>query len=145
MSLLLNAVFHHSLLMIPQQEIPGKMPAAYVMRHPVTGGVEVWWSPCPSRECPDDEELDIIIDQCLDHCILHEQNPKVERVQPPTDNPVLVMDDPEYDNLNLHVSKNKKGPNGKVIGGSSTTEMYTESKIISYKKDILQKKMFFLF
>lgn len=128
MSLILNAVFHHSLLIIPQQEIPGKMPAAYVMRHPETRSVEVWWSPCPSRECPDDEELDIIIDQCLDHCLLHEQNPKVERVQPPTDNPVLVMDDPEYDNLNLHVSKNKKALNSVKVGSSSTTEAYTEGK-----------------
>lgn len=41
MSLLLNAVFHHSLMLIPQQEIPGIMPAAYVIRHPGTGVVEV--------------------------------------------------------------------------------------------------------
>lgn len=41
MSLLLNAVFHHSLMMIPQQEIPGTVPSAYVMRHPQTGSVEV--------------------------------------------------------------------------------------------------------
>lgn len=41
MSLLLNALFHHSLLFIPQQEIPGVMPAAYVIRHPQTGNVEV--------------------------------------------------------------------------------------------------------
>uniref|UniRef100_A0A336M196 CSON010065 protein n=1 Tax=Culicoides sonorensis TaxID=179676 RepID=A0A336M196_CULSO len=124
MSLILNAVFHHSLLMIPQQEIPGKMPSAYVMRHPETGNVEVWWSPCPSRECPDDEELDIIIDQCLDHCLLHEQNPKVERIQPPTDNPLLILDDPTHDNLNFHVSKNKKVLKTE---SSSTTEAYIEA------------------
>lgn len=41
MSLLLNALFHHSLMLIPQQEIPGKLPEAYVMRHPETGNVEV--------------------------------------------------------------------------------------------------------
>lgn len=41
MSLLLNAVFHHSLMMIPQREIPGTVPRAYVMRHPVSGSVEV--------------------------------------------------------------------------------------------------------
>lgn len=41
MSLLLNAVFHHSLMMIPQQEIPGVIPKAYVMKHPNTGSVEV--------------------------------------------------------------------------------------------------------
>lgn len=41
MSLLLNAVFHHSLMMIPQQEIPGTVPKAYVMKHPITNSVEV--------------------------------------------------------------------------------------------------------
>ena len=41
MSLLLNALFHHSLLLIPQQEIPGTVPAAYVMRHPQSGNIEV--------------------------------------------------------------------------------------------------------
>lgn len=29
MTLLLNAVFHHALFIIPQQEIPGTMPSAY--------------------------------------------------------------------------------------------------------------------
>lgn len=41
MSLLLNALFHHSLLLIPQQEIPGVVPSAYVMQHPTTNEVEV--------------------------------------------------------------------------------------------------------
>lgn len=41
MSLLLNALFHHSLLFIPQQEIPGIVPSAFVMRHPDTGDMEV--------------------------------------------------------------------------------------------------------
>lgn len=45
LSLLLNAVFHHALLIIPQQEIPGIMPSAYVMRHPDTGNVEVNLNP----------------------------------------------------------------------------------------------------
>jgi len=40
-SLFLNLVFHHSLLFIPHQEMPGVMPAAYVVRHPDTGIVEV--------------------------------------------------------------------------------------------------------
>lgn len=40
-TLLLNAVFHHALFIIPQQEIPGVVPASYVMRHPKTGNVEV--------------------------------------------------------------------------------------------------------
>uniref|UniRef100_A0A1A9UH69 Major facilitator superfamily associated domain-containing protein n=1 Tax=Glossina austeni TaxID=7395 RepID=A0A1A9UH69_GLOAU len=40
MSLLLNAIFHHSLLFIPQQEIPGVVPSAFVMRHPDSGDIE---------------------------------------------------------------------------------------------------------
>lgn len=38
----------------------------------------MWWSPCPSRECPDDEELDLVLDDCLDHCLLlePEEQPK---------------------------------------------------------------------
>ncbi|GLG96438.1 Uncharacterized protein GBIM_03421 [Gryllus bimaculatus] len=69
-TLLLNALCHHSLMLIPQMEMPGDMPAAYVMRHPHTHKVEVWWSPCPSRECPVEEELDMILGSCLDHCTL---------------------------------------------------------------------------
>lgn len=41
LTLLLNALFHHALLIIPQQEIPGVVPNSYVMRHPVSGNVEV--------------------------------------------------------------------------------------------------------
>lgn len=40
-ALILNAAFHHSLLLIPHQETPGVMPSAYVMRHPLTKSVEV--------------------------------------------------------------------------------------------------------
>lgn len=40
-ALILNAAFHHSLLLIPHQETPGVMPSAYVMRHPITNSVEV--------------------------------------------------------------------------------------------------------
>ncbi|XP_055376388.1 uncharacterized protein LOC129608737 isoform X2 [Condylostylus longicornis] len=82
MSLVLNAIFHHSLLYIPQQEIPGTMPAAYVIRHPDTGDAELWWSPCPSRECPEEKEMMLIVDQCFDHCLLFEQNPKIEILSP---------------------------------------------------------------
>lgn len=107
-SLLLNAVFHHSLMMIPQQEIPGTVPNAYVMRHPQSGSVEVWWSPCPSRECPDDAEIDIIVDQCYDHCLLLEQNPKIENIAPPTKAPIgPTEDNGEIDDLNFHLSKRK--------------------------------------
>lgn len=69
-SFLFNAILHHSLQMIPHMETPGIMPAAYVMRHPQSGAVEVWWSPCPSRECPEEEELDMVLDACVDHCLL---------------------------------------------------------------------------
>lgn len=41
MTFLLNALFHHALIMIPHQEVPGAIPAAYVMRHPESGNVEV--------------------------------------------------------------------------------------------------------
>uniref|UniRef100_A0ABK9NDY7 Major facilitator superfamily associated domain-containing protein n=1 Tax=Glossina morsitans morsitans TaxID=37546 RepID=A0ABK9NDY7_GLOMM len=73
MSLLLNAIFHHSLLFIPQQEIPGVVPSAFVMRHPDSGDIEVWWSPCPSRECPEEPELELAVNQCVDYCLLQEK------------------------------------------------------------------------
>lgn len=41
-ALILNAAFHHSLLLIPHQETPGVMPSAYVMRHPIKRSVEVF-------------------------------------------------------------------------------------------------------
>ncbi|XP_030556862.1 uncharacterized protein LOC115759887 isoform X1 [Drosophila novamexicana] len=78
MSLLLNAIFHHSLLFIPQQEIPGVVPSAFVIRHPESGDTEVWWSPCPSRECPEEPELDLAVYQCVDYCLMQEQvNPEL--------------------------------------------------------------------
>uniref|UniRef100_A0A182S683 Major facilitator superfamily associated domain-containing protein n=1 Tax=Anopheles maculatus TaxID=74869 RepID=A0A182S683_9DIPT len=139
MSLLLNALFHHSLMLIPQQEIPGKVPEAYVMRHPGTGNVEVWWSPCPSRECPEEEEIDIVVDQCLDHCLLQEQNPKIELAPPPTDLPLVVTplgvepNDPK-DDLDLYVQNKGKGNKNKTAdvlstsSSSSTTELYIDSR-----------------
>ncbi|XP_008484205.1 uncharacterized protein LOC103520886, partial [Diaphorina citri] len=69
-SLALNAIFHHSLLLIPQMETPGQMPAAYVMRHPESGYIQIWWSPCPNRDCPEAEELNMVLDDCVDHCLL---------------------------------------------------------------------------
>jgi hypothetical protein len=32
--------------------------------------LQVWWSPCPSRECPEEEELDMVLADCMDHCLL---------------------------------------------------------------------------
>ncbi|PSN42180.1 hypothetical protein C0J52_09859 [Blattella germanica] len=81
LSLILNAVFHHSLLLIPHMEMPGDTPSAYVFKHPETGRVEVWWSPCPSRECPEAEELDMVLADCIDHCML--KDVKQEISEPP--------------------------------------------------------------
>ncbi|XP_012155354.1 uncharacterized protein LOC101449436 isoform X2 [Ceratitis capitata] len=89
MSLLLNALFHHSLLFIPQQEIPGIVPSAFVMRHPDTGDIEVWWSPCPSRECPEEPELDLAVSQCVDYCLLQEQQQQQQQ-------PSLYGPSPDY-------------------------------------------------
>ncbi|XP_028166617.1 uncharacterized protein LOC135085178 [Ostrinia nubilalis] len=95
-ALILNAGFHHSLLLIPHQETPGVMPSAYVMRHPITNSVEIWWSPCPSRECPDeDETVDFVLDRCVDHC-------KLTR---PTDPPATEpAEDDDKDDLDFHIS-----------------------------------------
>ncbi|KAH8289896.1 hypothetical protein KR018_000585 [Drosophila ironensis] len=85
MSLLLNAIFHHSLLFIPQQEIPGVVPSAFVLRHPDSGDIEVWWSPCPSRECPEEPELELAVHQCVDYCLMQEQvNPQLYTSIPST-------------------------------------------------------------
>lgn len=40
-SLILNLVFHHALMLIPQMEIPGEVPPGYILRHPTTEKVEV--------------------------------------------------------------------------------------------------------
>ncbi|XP_001996468.3 uncharacterized protein LOC6570215 isoform X1 [Drosophila grimshawi] len=86
MSLLLNAIFHHSLLFIPQQEIPGVVPSAFVLRHPDSGDIEVWWSPCPSRECPEEPELDLAVHECVDYCLMQEQvNPQLYTELPDPD------------------------------------------------------------
>ncbi|CAB3378367.1 Hypothetical predicted protein [Cloeon dipterum] len=70
LAFILNAAFHHSLLLIPPTETPGEVPPAYIARHPATGIMEVWWSPCPSRECPDEEELEVVLERCFSHCEL---------------------------------------------------------------------------
>lgn len=147
MSLLLNALFHHSLMLIPQQEIPGTVPAAYVMRHPQTGAVEVWWSPCPSRECPELEEMDFVVDECFDHCILLEQNPKIERA--PTNQPSnlhMTVDDP-LDDLNLHVLKKKTQKNKLLSTDSTSTSTSTTSttpRVIS-EWEVLRCILLFLY
>lgn len=131
LSLLLNALFHHSLMLIPQQEIPGSVPAAYVMRHPTTGSVEVWWSPCPSRECPILEEMDFVVDECFDHCLLLEQNPKIERAPLQLANMHLVVDDP-MDNINMKISKKKSSSTA-----STSTTSTTPRTLSEWREDIL--------
>ncbi|CAH2102877.1 unnamed protein product [Euphydryas editha] len=100
-ALILNAGFHHSLLLIPHQETPGVMPSAYVMRHPIKRSVEIWWSPCPSRECPDeDEQVDFVLDRCVDHCMLSR----------PTERPSSDPSD-DKDDLDFHISHKIHPPN----------------------------------
>ncbi|KAG8234738.1 hypothetical protein J437_LFUL000973 [Ladona fulva] len=86
-ALLLNAGFHHALLLIPPMELPGSVPPAYVARHPVSGSFEVWWSPCPSRECPDIPELELVLANCTDYCSIQ---PPVEPGSLPTLPPGLL-------------------------------------------------------
>lgn len=109
LTLLLNALFHHALFIIPQQEIPGISPAAYVMRHPQSGNVEVWWSPCPSRECPEQEEINVVVDSCIDHCLLLEQNPNIEIIQQPTKSSQSRLNNKDMLNdLNFKISSIKQ-------------------------------------
>lgn len=68
-SFVMSAAVHHSLLLIPHRETPGIMPSAYAMQHP-NENVELWWSPCPSRECPDEERVHVELHHCVDHCLL---------------------------------------------------------------------------
>ncbi|XP_075992975.1 uncharacterized protein LOC142987902 [Anticarsia gemmatalis] len=101
-ALILNAAFHHSLLLIPHQETPGMMPSAYVMRHPIRNTVEIWWSPCPSRECPgEDETVDFVLDRCVDYCQLY---------RPATESPSSDPSD-DKDDLDFHISHKIQPPN----------------------------------
>lgn len=71
---------------------------------------QVWWSPCPSRGCPEDEEINIVVDTCIDHCLLLEQNPKIEIVPHPTkssSSPRLNNLD-DLDDLDFKISKKKQ-------------------------------------
>ncbi|ENN74204.1 uncharacterized protein LOC109540938 [Dendroctonus ponderosae] len=110
-SFLLTAVLHHVLLFIPGQELPGVQPPGYVITHPKKMYVEVWWSPCPSRECPEAEEIDVVLDMCIDHCLLKKQQQQ---------NPLLIVsgngsdigiDPGEGDNLVFHLAKNNTKTN----------------------------------
>nr|XP_022908220.1 uncharacterized protein LOC111419624 [Onthophagus taurus] len=71
---ILNAALHHALFLIPHQETPGSVPKAYVMRHPERNFTEVWWSPCASRECPSEENINIELHMCVNRCLLKPAN-----------------------------------------------------------------------
>lgn len=71
--------------------------------------LQVWWSPCPSRECPEQEEINIVVDECIDHCLLLEQDPKIEIIQPVTKSPsIRIINQDRLDDLNFKVSKKKQ-------------------------------------
>ncbi|XP_049817223.1 uncharacterized protein LOC109608343 [Aethina tumida] len=95
-SFILTAVLHHSLLFLPQKELPGVVPNGYIITHPKKLKVDIWWSPCPSRECPDEEELDLVLDMCEDYCLIKNKKPKnVSQINPGTE-----------DDLSFHLGKN---------------------------------------
>ncbi|XP_026284124.1 uncharacterized protein LOC113210370 isoform X1 [Frankliniella occidentalis] len=147
-TLVLNAAFHHSLLLIPAMETPGVMPAAYVMRHPVTGKVDVWWSPCPSRECPEAEELDLVLDDCLDHCLLLEPEAKPKKktllqeihqgiaVRPPTLLPEKEKPPPTKEEADK-VMLGQKGPGGPNDGLNFTSKPSKKTKKSNSTSSIL--------
>lgn len=61
---------------------------------------QIWWSPCPSRECPDEEEqVDFVLDRCVDHCMLSR----------PTESPAIDPAD-EKDDIGVHISQKIKPP-----------------------------------
>lgn len=80
--------------------------------------VKVWWSPCPSRGCPEDEEMNIVVDSCIDHCILLELNPKID-VVPHINSPKNSRVNDDLDDLNFKISQNKQISMGKA--SQSTT------------------------
>lgn len=103
-SFFLNAAIHHSLMLIPHQETPGITPPGYVLRHP-KGAVEVWWSPCPSRECPEEDNLEIILDKCVNHCMLRKRKKTrkhISSIEDEFSNPLYK----EYQSLKLENDTN---------------------------------------
>lgn len=92
-SFFLNAAIHHSLMLIPHQETPGIMPPGFVMKGP-EDIVEVWWSPCPSRKCPEPPMVDIVLDNCVDYCKLKKNKKKIKKRK--TINEVLIPIYKEY-------------------------------------------------
>ncbi|KAK9891521.1 hypothetical protein WA026_014758 [Henosepilachna vigintioctopunctata] len=106
-SFMATAVLHHSLLLIPHKETPGIVPSGYVITHPKKLYVEVWWSPCPSRECPAEEELDVVLDMCVDHCLLKKKKKK---------NSTIPVENTDKDDLTFHLGKKRKNGTSKRNG-----------------------------
>lgn len=102
-SFIMTAGLHHVLLLLPHQEIAGKMPSGYVITHPRKLYVEVWWSPCPSRECPEAEELDVVLDKCIDHCLLKQKH----LLNTTPYNGTGTSDPGKTDDLSFHLGKKK--------------------------------------
>lgn len=106
------------------------------MRHPQTGNVEVWWSPCPSRECPEQEEINIVVDSCIDHCILMEQNPKIEVIPKATKSPpVRINNMDDLDDLNFKVSK--KRPSNQTKEKSSILDIDPDITISKNRNNLI--------
>ncbi|XP_076261099.1 major facilitator superfamily domain-containing protein 6-like [Rhynchophorus ferrugineus] len=111
---LLTAALHHALLLIPGKELPRVQPAGYVFTHPKKMYVEVWWSPCPSKECPEEEDIDVVLDMCVDHCLLkrnQKQNPRVVAYANGTETGVNPG---EQDDLFFHIEKNNTRTNSSL-------------------------------
>lgn len=98
------------------------------------GTFQVWWSPCPSRECPEEEELNIVVDSCIDHCLLLEQNPKIEIISQPTKSPFRVNN--LNDDLDFKISKKKQNQTKDRLAFDVTTEYSTRmlDSTIKYTK-----------
>lgn len=63
----------------------------------------------PSRECPEEEEINVVVDECMDHCLNLEQNPKIEIIpQQSTKSPAFRLNHDEEDDLNFKISKKKQ-------------------------------------
>lgn len=98
----------------------------------------MWWSPCPSRECPEEEELNIVVDSCIDHCLLLEQNPKIEIISQPTKSPFRGVNNMN-DDLDFKISKKKQNQTKDRSGFDVTSEYPTrmlDSTIRYTKKGI---------
>lgn len=66
----------------------------------------------------------------MDHCLLLEQNPKIEIIAPPTKAPMrppVTEDNGDIDDLNFHLSKRKHKDAAKTQQSTTNTTPYTSS------------------